>query len=400
MGWMDLWMHNRPVIAACRRADRTMKRQEADLGPTHPRIAQTLTGLANDLCGHQADPSVRRDLYLRALVILDDCVGPNATARAAVMCDIARTYEVLRGPQPSHHQAESLRWYQAAAQAARCDFGEGRVLAEAVRGVAHAAASRPSEVLNAQRMLEGILAEQELELGPDDLRLVATLRAIAATSTPEPLSADPAALSQSISVALTHLERALGIQEIALGPNDPSLVATLLQMARTHITAYVNEIGSPTVDANAGRAQLRVARDLLQRALGILDSGEDPDSTLRDTLGNLLMVEDALGHEEAAGTVSRRLDELADLAAKQWPPPADSAHLMDLSDRMLAHLSPGPAPTAAHGHPTQLGGATGLNRGPVRALARQAAYAAYGWIAWMLGIAAFLALSASMPRRW
>lgn len=135
------------------------ERQEAELGPAHPRIAQSLTGLANELCVYWADPSVRRDLYLRALVILDVSVGPNATARAAVMCDIAGTYQVLRGPQPSHHPAESLRWYQAAAEAARSDPGDGRVLAEAVRGVADAVANRRGEASNAQRMLEGILTE-------------------------------------------------------------------------------------------------------------------------------------------------------------------------------------------------------------------------------------------------
>lgn len=393
-------MRNRPVIAACRRADRTMRRQEAELGPAHPRIAQSLTDLANELCGYWADPSVRRDLYLRALVILDDSVGPNATARAAVMCDIAGTYQVLRGAQPSDHPAESLRWYQAAAEAARTDLGDGRVLAEAVRGVADAVANRRSEASHAQRMLEGILTEQERELGPDDLRLVGTLRAIAAISTPEPLSADLAALSHSIGVALTHLERALAIQEIALGPNDPALVATLLQMARIHITAYINGIGSPTPDGHAGRAHLLVARDLLRRGLGILDSGDDPSSSLGGTLDNLQLVEEILGNEEEAATVSRRRGELDDLAAKQWPLPVDSSHLVEVSDRMLAHLSPGLRPAATYRDPAELGGPAGLNRGPVRALARQAAYAAYGWIGWMFGIATFLVLSASMPGRW
>ncbi len=238
---------------------------ERSLGPLHPRVASSLTNLAN-LARDAGDYTTAWTLTQRALTVREAAHGPDHPGVARLHFNLAFIAELRGDP--------------AAARA-----GAERALAifERTLGPAHPDLSYPLNFLgvraedegrhdDAEALLQRSLAIDEAALGPDNPELGSQLSNLG----------DIALARGRLDEARQRHARALALWEQAHGRDHPELSYPLLGLARVaharHTDAEALALAERALSVTTGRddAPLQHARAMLAVAAYLHALGRDP----------------------------------------------------------------------------------------------------------------------------
>jgi tetratricopeptide (TPR) repeat protein len=224
--------------------ERGLAIREADLGPDHPRTANSLLRLARVL-HDQGDFQAARPLIERALAIREGQPGPEHRDRAHAMTSLARLVHNqgdLRGARALNEQALAI--FEASKAADHPDIALSlTALAAVLRG--------QGELDQARDLLERALAIRGATFGPDHPAVAWSLHSLARVLHNQ----------GDYQTARGLYERALVIFETSLGPDHPKTAHCITNLAR----------------AMYAQGHLDVARELHQRALATREARLGPE---------------------------------------------------------------------------------------------------------------------------
>jgi CHAT domain-containing protein/Tfp pilus assembly protein PilF len=255
-------------------AQRALAIREKALGPDHPDVALSLTGLAElyQLQGRYADAE---PLHKRALAIQEKALGPDGPYTGRSLHDLAEVYRA----QGRYADAEPL--YKRALAIYEKAFGPDNVPIATTLSALAMLYHNQGRYADAEPLQKRALAIGEKALGPDHPNVAIWLIGLAELHRRQGRYADAEPIAK----------RALVTSEKALGPDHPTVAAAL------NLLAELYRFQARTADAEP----------LYKRALAIQKKALGPDHRdVANSLGNLASLYSSQGRYADAEPLQKR----------------------------------------------------------------------------------------------